>query len=281
MSPVKRIITCKGSSIFFEKKTFMTPVNTASIAEIFSAIQGEGPIVGVRQLFIRFYNCNISCNWCDTPAAKQTNGPCIVEEFPGNRKNITVNNPFYPVDLFKTILPFLSFPHHSISLTGGEPLLYHKFLQEFLPIIKQYNNNNKKSCKIYLETNGILHDALEKVLPWIDIIGMDWKLPSSAKTKDLTKQHAIFLQKTYNHDLFIKIIMTKDTDNKELIHACNIIADKNPEISVILQPVTNFNNSADIMPPTPKQLLDWQETALHYCSDVRVIPQTHVFMGQR
>ena len=254
----------------------MTLVNTAQIAEIFSGIQGEGPIVGVRQLFIRFYNCNISCSWCDTPAAKITNGPCIVETFPGNRKNITTNNPFSPIDLFKTILPFLSFPHHSISLTGGEPLLYHKFLQEFLPMIKQH-----KSYKIYLETNGILHDALEKVLPWIDIIGMDWKLPSSAKTKNLTEQHTIFLQKAYNHNLFIKIIVTKDTNNKELINAYNIIADKNSEIPVILQPVTNSNNSANILPPTPKQLLDWQETALHYFSDVRVIPQTHIFIGQR
>jgi len=37
------------------------------LSEIYSAIQGEGPIVGVRQLFIRLSICDLRCKWCDTP----------------------------------------------------------------------------------------------------------------------------------------------------------------------------------------------------------------------
>ena len=36
------------------------------IKEIFESIQGEGPYVGYKQLFIRFCNCNLKCNYCDT-----------------------------------------------------------------------------------------------------------------------------------------------------------------------------------------------------------------------
>ncbi|RYD04476.1 hypothetical protein N752_13975 [Desulforamulus aquiferis] len=33
----------------------------ANIQEIFSSIQGEGPYVGCRQIFIRFTGCNWQC----------------------------------------------------------------------------------------------------------------------------------------------------------------------------------------------------------------------------
>ncbi|MCL5059022.1 MAG: 7-carboxy-7-deazaguanine synthase QueE, partial [Actinobacteria bacterium] len=38
----------------------------AAVREIFSSVQGEGPYVGTRQIFIRFDGCNLSCRYCDT-----------------------------------------------------------------------------------------------------------------------------------------------------------------------------------------------------------------------
>ena len=40
--------------------------NKAKIKEIFSSIQGEGLLVGVEQIFIRFCKCNLACKYCDT-----------------------------------------------------------------------------------------------------------------------------------------------------------------------------------------------------------------------
>ena len=83
------------------------------INEIFTSIQGEGPVVGYRQLFIRFCNCNLNCAYCDT-------------EFQSGQE-------FTPQELFDTIDFEYDLQNiHSISLTGGEPLLNVKFMKEFL-----------------------------------------------------------------------------------------------------------------------------------------------------
>ena len=36
------------------------------IREIFESIQGEGPYIGYKQLFVRFCGCNLHCGYCDT-----------------------------------------------------------------------------------------------------------------------------------------------------------------------------------------------------------------------
>ena len=87
------------------------------INEIFSSIQGEGPVVGYKQLFIRFCGCNLKCSYCDT-------------DFSDGKE-------FTPQELYTKITTEYNLEtFHSISLTGGEPLLSAEFLQEFLPLIK-------------------------------------------------------------------------------------------------------------------------------------------------
>ena len=40
------------------------------INEVFSSIQGEGTLIGRRQVFIRFSGCNLDCNYCDTSKSR-------------------------------------------------------------------------------------------------------------------------------------------------------------------------------------------------------------------
>ena len=55
----------------------------AHLVEIFASVQGEGPWVGERQLFVRFLGCNLDCVYCDAPETKTKQSHCRVEIEPG------------------------------------------------------------------------------------------------------------------------------------------------------------------------------------------------------
>ena len=86
------------------------------ITEVFSSIQGEGKLLGRRQIFIRFSGCNLGCNYCDT----------IKSRDPLYGEVIFID------ELFSRIKKLITPDFHSISLTGGEPLLHANFINEFL-----------------------------------------------------------------------------------------------------------------------------------------------------
>lgn len=165
---------------------------SAEIKEIFSSLQGEGIYQGVRQIFIRFAGCNLNCDYCDTPESKVQSEKCKVE---GAKQEI--KNPVSSKDLIDLLTHNSSFiTHnsgcfHSVSLTGGEPLLQVDFLEELIPVLKNLG------LKIYLETNGTLPEALEKIVDSVDYIAMDIKFPS-ATGKDLFSEHNKFLQISNN-----------------------------------------------------------------------------------
>ena len=110
---------------------------TATIHEIFSGIQGEGILVGVRQLFVRFHGCHVACAFCDTPASRAAPpAACTVERHAGGRQLAAYPNPIGAAELLAFLQELeIGYPHHSVSLTGGEPLLQRAFLDDFLPAL--------------------------------------------------------------------------------------------------------------------------------------------------
>lgn len=222
-------------------------MNKAKIIEIFTSIQGEGPYIGVKQLFIRFCGCNLACEYCDT------NGTGEYLEFT-------------PEELVKNIQDFNLKTIHSISLTGGEPLLWTDFLQEFLPLL-----NNK----IYLETNSTLKNNLEKIIDYIDIISADIKLPSASGIESSFALHDEFFKtaKKYDKEIFAKIVFDSNILDDEINH-CLKLAEKY-NLSLILQPKT----VDDKIPVEPEKILEVFNKFLNNYPNVRVIPQTHKFLG--
>ena len=257
----------------------MNEHNNSYLSEIYSAIQGEGPFTGVRQIFIRFSACDLRCVWCDTPGSLIRTEVCSVENSAGRRKFSKVTNPINIDDLLSHIKLLSPEIHHSISLTGGEPLLQYKFLTQFLPIFKK-----EFSLPVYLEAGGHRPEELSKIVNSLDFISMDFKLPSSANTGILWNKHKEFLEiclKSKNlQSVWIKIVITKDTLLDELIHSVKIIKsvypNNNPEI--FLQPATKINN---INPPDELELLNIQKSLLKIYPKIRVIPQVHRLIGQR
>ncbi|MCL5773269.1 MAG: 7-carboxy-7-deazaguanine synthase QueE [Firmicutes bacterium] len=243
----------------------------APVMEIYSAIQGEGKYVGVRQIFLRFLGCNISCRYCDTPASRNMTPDCLIEESAGERKFRAAKNPVGVEEVLNAVRNLKPAIHHSLSLTGGEPLLYPEFLQEFLPFLKE------DGIKIFLETNGTLAGSLRKVLPLIDIVSMDFKLPSATGEKDFSSPHKEFMEIAGNKEFYIKMTLTDDTVDEEIERALKIISNSGKSIQLFLQPATPAGN---VLAPGIDKLRRWQEQSLQYLLDVRVIPQTHKMLKE-
>ena len=250
----------------------------AYLSEIYSAIQGEGPLVGIRQIFVRFSICDLRCVWCDTPGSLVKNEFCKIEEKSGSRTFHKIKNPININDLFSHIKLLSPELHHSISLTGGEPLLHSDFLSTFLPYLKK-----EISLPIYLESGGHRAEELSKIINVLDYISMDFKLPSSAHTGILWNKHKEFLEvssKAKNlENLWVKIVITKETLLDELIYSINLIKSvyKKNNIEIFLVPVSEINK---IKPPSELDLLNIQKNLLSIYRKIRVVPQVHKLIGQ-
>ncbi len=227
----------------------------ARIIEIFNSVQGEAKYVGVQQVFVRLAGCNLNCSWCDSTHARCFNPAGSVE--------------MEPLDLWEKI-DLLWRGSHSVSFTGGEPLLHVEFLKEIFEIVKVYKR------VIYLETNGTLPEAFKEVVDDVDILSMDIKLPSSTGAKGYWDEHVEFLRLAWGKDVFIKTVITNETIMDDLIKAVEIISKGDPSMSLFLQP-----NYFEINKGVVDKCREFQQYALNYLTDVRVIPQVHKFMNVR
>jgi len=182
------------------------------IAEVFLSVQGEGLYVGQRQVFVRLAGCNLSCAYCDTPIAfwREYEPQALLGE----------------LNCYGT-------GFSSVTFTGGEPLVQAEFLGEVLGLTKAAGFRN------YLETNGTLPQALSEVIKWVDIIAMDFKLPSSTGLKAYWQEHQEFLCIASSKEVFVKTVVNANTSMDDLRRAIDVINAVDPGIVLVLQPDGN------------------------------------------
>jgi len=251
-------------------------VKRGRIREIYSTIQGEGLFIGERQIFVRFLGCNLSCLFCDTVASRVKKSTCWIEKTPGLRDFYWKNNPLSLEDILEAINKLGKFSgfHHSISLTGGEPLLQADFLRDLTEKLKE------RGFRIYLETNGTLVRSLKKVIDNLDIIAMDWKLPSSTGLRSFKKEHFHFLRLAYEYkkEVFVKTVITYQSLPKEVEEMVSLVREIDSRIPLVLQPVTPAGRVRARVPIFLLHRL--QEEAKQKLELVRVIPQTQKLLGE-
>ncbi len=219
------------------------------ITEVFDSIQGEGIYLGERQLFVRFFGCNLNCKYCDTKI------DCFTE--------------YEPEELLEEIKLYQD-KYHSISFTGGEPLLQIDFLKDVLKLVRRDNFKN------YLETNGTLPDVLEQIIEDIDIVAMDIKLPTSTGLDNFWHKHRKFLEIASRKEVFLKSVICESTQEPDLLIALDLIKEINKSVVFVLQP-----NSAEDSENLRHKIESFRDICIKHHITSCIIPQMHKVVGFR
>ena len=228
----------------------------APIIEIFSSFQGEGVLIGQRQIFVRFAGCNLNCAYCDTKnSISKKEGVLMTAE-----------------EVVSKIESILTPDCHTISFTGGEPSLYPEFINEVSKLT---------DLDIMLETNGTL-PANIGLIDNLDIVSLDIKLKEQFNgdfKEDIflneIKSLNLLIEKSIN--VYCKVVILPNLKIKsfeEVIKKINKeIIDKN-NVQFIIQPSSPLNEWNNLS----NCLFEFSEVVGRYF-EVSTIPQIHKILN--
>jgi 7-carboxy-7-deazaguanine synthase len=152
--------------------------------EVFESIQGEGSAAGYLTTFIRFFGCNLRCNWCDT------------------RYSYSPTEPEFYATVGEIIEKVEAFGNKYICITGGEPLLY---IDEIILLVKELSRFESVD-DISIETNGSLNiEPIVQIRKMDSILNskvrliIDYKTPSSGQVEKMILSN--YLQMSDNDEI--------------------------------------------------------------------------------
>jgi len=256
---------------------------TANLVEIFSSIQGEGPYAGLSTLFLRFGGCDLRCAWCDSPHTWRPAERARIETARGSGEFAQRDNPVAIAEIVSAAEALGALRHRQISLTGGEPLLQPDAIGAVASAL------HGRGAELLLETHGLHAEALGRVVAWIDVVSMDWKLasdvrregvPAHAPRESFHDAHERFLAiaRSAPHTV-VKLVITNASEDGEIDEALGRIARTHPRACVVLQPVTPAGTVKQRV--ASARMLALAQRAEALLADVRVLPQLHPVMGVR
>ncbi len=249
---------------------------TGHLAEVFRSYQGEGLLLGKRQVFVRLAGCEVGCRYCDTewalgslarvrvPEAGQAMGPSQGERY--------LHNPVRVQDVLDMVDQVDPGGDSPVSLTGGEPLEQPAFAEALCRALSPR--------PVMLETSGLDAEALARVVPAVRWVACDLKLPTATGRPSALDEHEKVLASGVldGVETFFKLIVDGDTPVSEVSRAAQLLGKYAPESAVFLQPVTAHGGS----PALPRERLDpFVDELSRFGLDVRVVPQVHKVLKVR
>jgi 7-carboxy-7-deazaguanine synthase len=237
------------------------------VFEVFASFQGEGIHLGRAQVFLRLAGCNLDCRYCDTRPARLVPAAARVESEPFSRAFSELANPVQPDRLAGLLRGMFRPGVHSLSLTGGEPLEQVEGLEALLEALAP------APVPLYLETNGTLPGAFERVAGAVDVVAMDVKLASVTGLESRLGDHCAFLAAARPGQAFLKVVVCEGVDLDELEEAALELGALGRARALVLQPATAEGEGVET--PSLDTLREAFTVASRYFEDVRVIPQAH------
>ena len=229
--------------------------------EIFTSVEGEGIVYGTKTLFVRLAGCPFTCFYCDTKESLPLDS--------GTEYSID--------DATKLIDSNLKDQTYKVNFTGGDPLIQH----EAVALLAKHIQDKK--IPTYLESSCFDIDRFNHVLPFIDIVKIEFK------TKDSDFVDSKHYEKLIGHTMkclessvkakkttYIKIVVSSKTqldEFKELVNQIFEVISKDAINGFIIQPTYGISE------PSLDLLLDLYDIVYPHYIDVKVVPQLHKFIG--
>ena len=229
--------------------------------EIFTSVEGEGILYGTKTLFVRLAGCPFSCFYCDTKESLPLDS--------GDEYSIE--------ETCKLIDSNLQNQTYKVNFTGGDPLIQHEAVAELAKYIQS------KKIPTYLESSCFDQERFNHVLPYIDIVKIEFKTKDSdfvdAKHYQTLIENAMNCLKSSISEkktTYIKIVVsskTKAEDFTKLVKQIFNSISSNKINGFIIQPTYGISE------PSLDLLLNLYDLVYPYYKEVKVVPQLHKFLG--
>ncbi|MBL8861464.1 MAG: 7-carboxy-7-deazaguanine synthase QueE [Planctomycetes bacterium] len=249
--------------------------------EVFASIQGEGLFVGEPQVFLRLRGCPLRCRWCDTPGSwrlPEDPEARIAAAHGGARREPAWASPFLAATWIAACEPGAP---RTVSVTGGEPLLWPAFLCGLRPMLG--------ARRLHLETGGGHPRTLARVVDAVDHVSLDLKpdfdldepeeVPGAGTDEPAPRGAAQWrgarrasLAVVAGRDACGKIVVAGGRAASDFAPLLDEVEDVAPRLAVVLTPATP---AGGVLAPEIELVLQVAELARDRDLDVRVVPQLH------
>jgi len=210
------------------------------VNEIFYSVQGEGLNIGMPQIFIRLFGCNLRCPWCDSKFSYEGDN-------------------FETLNVRQIMERIGKYPCKAVSITGGEPLVQK---EELLKLVKQLKADG---YYVQLHTNGTIWAP--EIFKLCDFISMDMKAPSAGMKSNRDFMQDLWeLPNAYGDRIKFEVKVVVQT-GQDLAFALRTVYTKCPTTLIVQPCVVNPEKEIPELQKLIEKILTFR------AQDIRILPQ--------